>query len=140
MHECIVCSNNQCMTFYIQTKALECPHPLIPFQNFIVRNDNSTSAKSHTVQKIPKTLHFSMKSRCLPRDLVRTLDRWHEAPPHYSIFFHDDAAVYRLIDQETSAFPGLQKTMRCILFKGAMKTDVWRILLLHKYGVVSVCA
>jgi hypothetical protein len=120
----------------LEAKSLECPHPLVPFKNIIVRNDNSTSAKSHTAQKIPKTLHFSMKSRCLPRDLARTLDRWHEALPDYSIFFHDDAAVDRLIGQETSVFPGLQKAMRCILFKGAMKIDVWRILLLHKYGGV----
>ena len=121
----------------LETKSLECPHPLVKFQNVIVRNNNlnSTSTEQQKL-KIPKILHVSMKSRCMPRDLAKTLERWQEVLPNYSIFFHDDDAVARLIAEEWHEFPGLQRAMRCVFFKGAMKIDVWRILILYKYGGV----
>mmetsp|Transcript_25201 Transcript_25201/g.37322 ORF Transcript_25201/g.37322 Transcript_25201/m.37322 type:complete len:449 (-) Transcript_25201:168-1514(-) len=116
----------------------KCPHPLVPFHNQIIRvNQTDTVAGSVDPDlKIPRILHVSMKSRCLPRDLARTMDRWKETLPNYSIFFHDDEAVSRLIDQEWPQFPDLHRAMRCILYKGAMRIDVWRVLILYKYGGV----
>jgi hypothetical protein len=35
------------------------------------------------------------KSRCMPRDLLRTLQRWETQLPQHSIFFHDDDAVVK---------------------------------------------
>jgi hypothetical protein len=118
---------------------LKCPHPLIPFHNKMIRtNQTSNSAGTSTNQeiKIPKILHVSMRSRCLPRDLIRSMDRWKETLPNYSIIFHDDEAVARLIEQDWPQFPELHTAMRCILYKGAMRIDIWRILILYKYGGV----
>jgi mannosyltransferase OCH1-like enzyme len=76
-----------------------------------------------------------MKSRCLPRDLFEILQKWKQRLPNYSIFFHDDDAVDRLLQQSWSQFPSLNRILKCVL-KGAMKIDVWRILVLYKYGGV----
>ena len=119
---------------YRSQDALKCPHPLIPFHNQIVRVNQTSTSVSEI--KIPRIMHVSMKSRCLPRDLARTMDRWKATLPNYSIFFHDDEAVARLIDQDWPQFPDLHRAMRCILYKGAMKIDVWRVLILYKYGGV----
>jgi len=115
---------------------LKCPHPLVPFHNQIIRVNQTSPSVVDPELKIPRILHVSMKSRCLPRDLARTMDRWKETLPNYSIFFHDDEAVARLIDQDWPQFPDLHRAMRCILYKGAMKIDVWRVLILYKYGGV----
>ena len=78
-----------------------------------------------------------MRSRCVPRDLARTLNRWREVLPDYSIFFHDDDAVDRLVyGHEWDVFPNLLPAIKCILYMGAMYIDVWRVLLLYKYGGV----
>jgi hypothetical protein len=62
------------------------------------------------------------------------MQRWKEKFPSHSIIFHDDYAVERLFQQEWPEFQGLHSAMKCILFKGAMKIDVWRVLVLWKYG------
>lgn len=112
---------------------LVCPYPLVPFQNRIVKSNDTIS----TERIIPKVLHVSMKSRCLPQDLARIMDRWKLRFRNYSIFFHDDNAVQRLITgEEWPEFPGFHRAMKCVLLKGAMVIDIWRVLLLWKYGGV----
>jgi mannosyltransferase OCH1-like enzyme len=83
---------------------------------------------------IPKIMHFSMQSRCVPRDLLRTLNRWETQLPEHSIFFHDDDAVDRLLSMDWSEFPGFHEGMKCVLYRGAMTIDIWRVLMLWKYG------
>ena len=126
-----------------QAKDLECPPPLVAFQNVIVRmpslnNSTSTSGASTSTEQqqelIPKMMHFSFKSRCLPQDLFANLDKWRKILPDHSIFFHDDEAVERLSQQDWLEFPELKRAMKCIRYKGAMKIDVWRVLLLYKHG------
>jgi len=85
---------------------------------------------------IPKIMHFSMQSRCVPRDLLRTLNRWETQLPEHSVFFHDDDAVDRLLSMDWSEFPGFHEGMKCVLYKGAMTIDIWRVLMLWKYGGV----
>ncbi|GFH61591.1 hypothetical protein CTEN210_18067 [Chaetoceros tenuissimus] len=109
-------------------KDLTCPPPLVPFQNIIRRNNFDPK------DRIPKILHFTMPSRCIPQDIYRTIQKWTNTLPQYSIFFHDDTAVEKLLSQEWNEFPLLQDALICVLFKGAMRIDVWRILLLYKYG------
>ena len=79
-----------------------------------------------------------MKSRCMPRDLARQLNRWREVLPDYSIFFHDDDAVDRLVRGRDwdGLFPNFRHAIKCILTKGAMYIDVWRVLILYEYGGV----
>jgi hypothetical protein len=120
-------------------KKMKCPPPLVRFDNVITKPDlgQNTTTPATATDLIPKIIHFTMRSRCIPQDLVRTLDRWKEVLPNYSIFFHDDDAIDRLINQhDWSEFPNLHDALKCIMTKGAMKIDAWRVLLLYKYGGV----
>lgn len=110
---------------------LECPPPLTPYLNRIVRNPTNTSTED---RMIPKIMHFSMKSRCVPRDLLTTLKRWEKQLPEHSIFFHDDDAVDRLLALDWHEFPQLQRGLKCVIYRGAMTIDIWRVLVLWKYG------
>lgn len=74
-----------------------------------------------------------MKSRCLPDLLLEFLERWKTQLPDYSIFFHDDDAVDKLLYQDWSESPHLHETLQCVQ-KGAMKIDIWRQLVVYKYG------
>jgi len=53
----------------------------------------------------------------------------------YSIYFYDDYAVDTLLSQHWSEFPHLNKMMKaCVKFGNAMMIDIWRVLVLYKYG------
>jgi hypothetical protein len=112
---------------------LECPPPLVPFHDRVVTTPHAIEATG-TARKIPRIIHVSMQSRCIPRDIDMFMDRWKVQFPDYSIFFHDDDAVKRLIHQEWAEFPDLHRALQCVKYKGAMTIDIWRVLMLYKYG------
>ena len=152
-----------------KAKSLRCPDPLVPFENIIVRSSSSSSSSPPRLL-IPRILHVSYKSRCLPRDIANHLRLWSRALPNYSIFLHDDESVHKLMygddtndddtndddddddvddDDEkddsstnnpqrrewTHLFgPHFYDALNCVLLKGVMTIDVWRILILYKYG------
>jgi hypothetical protein len=108
---------------------VECPIPLVPLYDRIV------DPSSFGSQKIPRLIHVSWKSRCLSPDMVDMAQRWKDQFPSYSFFFHGDEAVDRLLQQDWPEFPQLAKIMNtCVKFGGAIKIDIWRVLVLYKYG------
>jgi len=111
--------------------SLYCPSPLTPFFNQI---NDSVEANSGNENLIPKILHVSFKSRCVGRDHAEFLSRWSNTLENYSIFFYDDESVDNLINQDWPEFPGLHEAMKCVQYKGAMTVDIWRVLILYKYG------
>lgn len=84
--------------------------------------------------RIPRILHFSYRSSCLPQDIEAFVQLWSEALPNHSIMFHDDDAVERLLNEDWPEFPLLRPVRICILSKGAMLVDLWRLLVIYKYG------
>ena len=112
------------------TSQQDCPKPLI-WANDIWRPDPYANG----TRRIPRYVHLSMKSRCLPQDLYPTVTKWSEHLPQHSVLFHDDDAVDRLLyETDWPEFPHLTQHMNCILTKGAMKIDVWRLLVVYRYG------
>ncbi|KAL3779247.1 hypothetical protein ACHAW5_008533 [Stephanodiscus triporus] len=103
-----------------------CPSPLYPVYDRIVFQKND--------RRIPRMIHVSMKSRCLPEDFYLNTEKWKAALPRHSFYFHDDDAVDKLINLPWPEFPQLKLMMRCVLFRGAMKIDVWRILVVYVFG------
>ena len=71
-----------------------CPAPLRPFENILQKSSDARPASS---QVIPKIVHVSYHSRCLPRDIAENLRLWSVALPSYSIILYDDAAVHKLL-------------------------------------------
>jgi hypothetical protein len=108
---------------------VECHAPLVPLHDRIVDQSSFDS------QKIPRLIHVAHISRCLPPDFVVMAQTWKDHFPSYSYFFHGDEAVDRLLKQDWPEFPQLAKIMNtCVKFGGAIKIDIWRVLVLYKYG------
>jgi len=117
-----------------------CPSPLQLFENRIVDPSSSSNSNTTLLHRIPKILHLSERSRCLNRDMYDALESWKKNFPSYSIFFHDDEAVDRLLLSEEGVysdwrkdFPDLVEILPCVS-EGAMKIDIWRVLVLYRFG------
>lgn len=88
-------------------------------------------------QGIPRIIHQTSKSRCLTQRFAQATDQWRELKG-WSYYFHDDAAVQRLMEHYYQEFPLLQDIVEnCILY-GTLKSDLWRYLVLWIYGGIYV--
>jgi mannosyltransferase OCH1-like enzyme len=83
-------------------------------------------------QRIPRIIHQTSKSRCIHREVARETYHWRDLST-YRYYFHDDAAIWRLIDQAWPEFPSLHAALQCVTSMTAV-TDVWRLLVLWEYG------
>ena len=91
--------------------------------------------KNSTEKKIPRIIHISYKERCVPTEVfAEGIQRWKDELPDYSVYFHDDDAVDRLLQQEWPEFPDLHRIMQCMKYGGAMKVDLWRMLVIYEFG------
>ena len=104
---------------------VSCVQPFVPIHDRILHQSNT--------RRIPRVIHVSMKSRCLPKVLASNLQKWKDALQDHSFYFHDDDAVDRLLNSDWPEFPYLLNMIKCIR-KGAMKIDIWRLLVLYRYG------
>ena len=68
-----------------------CPEGTEIFEN-IVLPENMT----HTGRKIPRVLHITAKTRCVTPSIREHLSKWKF--PNHSLYFHDDDAVYQLME------------------------------------------
>eukprot|EP00531_Pseudo-nitzschia_arenysensis_P015649 CAMPEP_0116154818 /NCGR_PEP_ID=MMETSP0329-20121206/21983_1 /TAXON_ID=697910 /ORGANISM="Pseudo-nitzschia arenysensis, Strain B593" /LENGTH=354 /DNA_ID=CAMNT_0003651823 /DNA_START=57 /DNA_END=1117 /DNA_ORIENTATION=- len=99
--------------------SIQCPPMTSPIYDRIIPATKSTS-------NIPKIIHVTHKSRCIETEMfAANVKKWKETLPDWSFYFHDDHAVDRLINL---------RNMNCVKYKGAMKIDVWRMLLSYEFG------
>lgn len=121
------------------TSKPDCPAPLVPLHHKIAE------PSSVPPQRIPRLIHVAWvrgttstpasQCRCLPPAMVENVELWKKQFPSYSFFFHTDEAVDRLLQQDLPEFPQLKKILNsCIKFGGAVKVDIWRVLVLFLYG------
>lgn len=107
------------------------------FDSIIVEKSTATSTTQNTQtsakRKIPKMIHMTSKSRCLTSKIKDNIIKWKEELPDHSIYFHDDAAVDRLLSKYFPGFPHLQNVKACSI-SGAAVADIWRYLVLWEYG------
>mmetsp|Transcript_19 Transcript_19/g.18 ORF Transcript_19/g.18 Transcript_19/m.18 type:complete len:425 (+) Transcript_19:296-1570(+) len=99
---------------------------------------NRIVSQSSSTSRIPRIIHQTSKSRCVPTVLWEGSERWKDRFPHYDYFFHDDGAMERLIRHVSKSYPMLSmlgEIWDC-LEQGAMKADVWRSAVLFQYGGV----
>ncbi|KAG7351907.1 glycosyltransferase sugar-binding protein containing DXD motif [Nitzschia inconspicua] len=113
--------------------SLRCPSQyMIPIYDRVVLQKNN----SFEERRIPRRIHVSFNQRCVPDELAYSIQKWKDALPDHSFYFHDDDAVDRLLQQAywDTQFPELHRVMQCVKYKGAMKIDVWRILIIYLFG------
>jgi mannosyltransferase OCH1-like enzyme len=82
-------------------------------------------------RKIPKIIHLTSKTRCVTKAFADNVKTWYF--DGYSVFLHDDEAIARLYSRDWPEFPLLKDTINCIT-SGAGFADLWRYLILWKYG------
>jgi mannosyltransferase OCH1-like enzyme len=95
-------------------------------------NNHNHTRQSQSQRKIPRIVHTTSKSRCMPTAFIDNLRPWQNLADH-SFFFHDDDAVDRLLQLDWPEFPQLRKALQCSI-SGAAKADLWRALVLWEYG------
>jgi len=89
------------------------------------------SSSSRISRKIPRIVHVTSRTRCMPKEFADNLDLWRF--PDHSFYFHNEEAMERLLSRHWPEFPQLQQALKCTK-GGAGRADVWRALVLWKYG------
>ena len=103
--------------------ASQCDHRLTFMEDKIVPNVWQ--------RKIPRVVHVTGKTRCLSQPFLANLNKW--KLENHSFYFHDEDAMDRLLNEEWPEFPQLKMIQNCMI-SGAAKSDLWRYLLLYRYG------
>lgn len=85
-----------------------------------------------TSKRIPNIIHQTSRARCLYFKFQQLSQPWRDLATH-SYYFHDDAAVWKLLDRDWPEFPNLKHIARCLNSMTAV-SDVWRLLVLWQYG------
>jgi mannosyltransferase OCH1-like enzyme len=105
---------------------MECP------EGFVRINDTHIPENfNDPTRKIPKIVFQTSRSRCITPQLYELTTRWRFKG--WSYYFYDDNAIMRLLHEESEEFPHLKLLTRCIDY-GTIKADLWRYLILWKYG------
>jgi mannosyltransferase OCH1-like enzyme len=105
---------------------MECP------EGFVRINDTHVPENfNDPTRKIPKIVFQTSRSRCITPRLHELTTKWRFKG--WSYYFYDDEAIMRLLHEESEEFPHLKLLTRCIDY-GTIKADLWRYLILWKYG------
>ena len=111
-----------------QGQNVSCPPNTKPIFNNPLPDTNNSSSN----YKIPFVIHQTFKTRCVTDDFYQLTLAWKSLGVPY--YFHDDAAIERLVRSGYEEFPHLMLMWKHCITKPVVKTDLWRLLLLHEYG------
>lgn len=115
--------------------SVECPPLMSPIYDRVPHGQETIPNATTTKNNIPKIVHISYNTRCVPTEVfAEGVQRWKDELPDYSVYFHDDNAVDHLLQQDWPEFPDLHRVMQCIKYKGAMKVDLWRMVVIYEFG------
>jgi len=109
-----------------------CPEGLKVFENIVLPRH-----VTHSNRKIPKVIHITAKTRCVSNRTRDHILKW--SYRNHSLYFHDDAAVYKLLDYASNdrfgneVVQNISKMFTCMT-NGATLSDMWRYVVLYHYG------
>ncbi len=83
-------------------------------------------------QKIPKIIWQTMKTNQVPAVLKDYTDTWIDKNPEYEYRFFDNEDIIAFIESDFPDYLGAYKKIKY----GASKADLWRYLIMYKYGGV----
>lgn len=83
-------------------------------------------------QKIPKIIWQTMKTNEVPAFMKSYADSWINLNPEYEYRFYDDSDIIAFLKKD---FPEYLHGYRKLKY-GASKADLWRYLIIYKYGGV----
>jgi len=110
-----------------------CPKGYKVFEDIVLPR-NITHAND---RKIPKVIHITAKSRCVTSKIKKHILKWKF--PDHSLYFHDDNAVYKLLNYAINDRYGHEIVQNftnaaMCMTSGATISDMWRYTLLYHYG------
>ena len=111
---------------------ITCPKGYVLLENTVLPKNIT-----HAGRKIPKVVHVTAKSRCVTNRVRKSIRKW--KLPDHSLYFHDDEAVFKLLEYTTNDRYGnelirrLSESLMCIT-SGPTLSDFWRYALLYHYG------
>ena len=91
--------------------------------------------KSNNQQLIPKIIYQTWKTNNLHSSLAKKIIKWSEMNPEYDYLFFDDEQINAFIKIEYGN--EIYREYKKIQI-GAAKADVWRLLMVYKYGGLYV--
>src|SRR6266487_5699784 len=83
-------------------------------------------------QRIPKIIWQTMRTNVVPKIMKDYSDSWIEQNPEYEYRFFDDNDIDQFIVKEFPEYTSAYKKIK----HGAVKADLWRYLIIYKYGGV----
>jgi mannosyltransferase OCH1-like enzyme len=89
-------------------------------------------SKENYDQRIPKILWQTMKTKQVPQIMKEFSSSWTDLNPEYEYRFFDDSDIERCVMEEFPEYISAYKKIQ----QGAVKSDLWRYLILYKYGGV----
>ena len=97
-----------------------------------VRDKILPESITHSGRNIPKIIHITSKDRCVTKDFYEGIERWKNITD-YSLYFHDDEAVHKLMRRHWPELPNMAIIAACAK-GGAGLADIWRYLVIYEYG------
>ena len=83
-------------------------------------------------QKIPKIIWQTINTNRVPVYMKSFADSWINLNPEYEYRFHDDDDIIKFIQTDFPQYIDAYKNLKY----GASKADLWRYLIIYKYGGV----
>jgi hypothetical protein len=108
-----------------------CPEGLVRMGDIHKPESHDTSTR-----KIPKIVFQTSRSRCVPERMAGFAEKWKFEG--WSYYFFDDEAMLRLLREFHEEFPHLAMVQEHCIMRGTMRADLWRYLVLWKYGGIYV--
>jgi Glycosyltransferase sugar-binding region containing DXD motif len=94
---------------------------------------------SSSPRSIPPIIHQTSKSRCVTSKFAGAVDKWKaHSNESFSYYLHDDEAVARLFQNMYGELPLLEMVVNNCVPSGAILSDLWRYVVLWKYGGVYI--
>jgi mannosyltransferase OCH1-like enzyme len=116
-----------------QARFTTCPAGLVFIPNVVdpVASDRRASTASSPTA-IPRIVHQTSKSRCVTPAVADAASKWKFA--NWSYYFYDDESIARFLRTEYRSFPHLEMVATKCLLYGALRADLFRYLVLYRYG------
>ena len=111
---------------------MSCPEGLIMFQDKTLDNSNTTT----TTSRIPRTIHFFSKSKCLPKEAHDNLQKWSDTIQDYSIMLHDLQDISTQLSKPRKDLSFVANALKCAFSHEAI-LDLARFVYLYDYGGIS---
>jgi mannosyltransferase OCH1-like enzyme len=88
-------------------------------------------------RRIPLIIHQTSKFQCVTPSIYKVVHQWQNLTG-FSYFFHDDAAMQRLLERHYTTFPNLQQVVEHCTVSKTTLSDIWRYILLWEFGGIYV--